>query len=188
MLKVFAEAYVQEEDTVSLNGDFLYALYQRRRPSDENLQAAIGISFRLASANMAFTSDVMTEAGYIAPKAPPLTPTISLGEFAAVAVRSTFKNYIEELFFPYFKSRQPDVTLDGLIEITSLRSIEPYLRTSQKIGLMHNEDDIILAPGELEYLEQVFGGRAEIYPTGGHCGNVDYRDNVAHMMDFFRDR
>jgi predicted alpha/beta-fold hydrolase len=185
MLEVFAEAYVQEEDTVSLNGDFLYALYQRRRPSDENLQAAIGISFRLASANMAFTSDVMTKAGYIAPKAPPLTPTTALDEFAAVAVRSTFKNYIDELFFPYFKSRQPDVTLDGLIEITSLRSIEPYLRSSQKIGLMHNKDDIILAPGELEYLEEVFGERAEIYPTGGHCGNMDYPVNVAHMIDFF---
>jgi hypothetical protein len=50
---------------------------------------------------------------------------------------------------------------------------------------MHNADDIILAPGELEYLEQVFGDRAQIYPTGGHCGNMDYRDNVAYMMNFF---
>jgi hypothetical protein len=187
MLAVFAEAYAQEEDTVSLSGDFLYTVYQRRRPSDENLQALIGISFRLASANMAFTADVMTRAGYIAPKAPPLTPTTSLSEFTAVAMRSTFKDYIDDLFYPYFKTRQPDVTLEGLIEITSLRSIEPYLRTSQKIGLMHNADDVILAPGEIEYLEQVFGSRAEIYPTGGHCGNMDHRDNVEHMMAFFKD-
>jgi predicted alpha/beta-fold hydrolase len=186
MLAVFAEVFVQEEDTVSLNGDFLYTVYRRRRPSDESLQAAIGISFRLASANMAFTSDVMTKAGYIAPKVPPLTPTTSLSEFAAVAMRSTFKNYIDDLFYPYFKTRQPGVTLDDLIEITSLRSIEQYLRTSEKIGLMHNEDDIILAAGELEYLRQIFDDRAEIYPTGGHCGNMDYPDNVAHMMDFFR--
>ena len=100
MLAVFAEAFVQEEDTVRLNGDFLYAVYQRRRPSEENLQAAIGISFRLASANLAFTADVMTRSGYIAPKAPPLTPTTSLSEFAAVAMRSTFKNYIDDLFYP----------------------------------------------------------------------------------------
>jgi hypothetical protein len=185
MLAAFAEVYVQEEDTVSLNGDFLYTVYRRRQPSEESLQAAIGISFRLASANMAFTSDVMTKAGYIAPKAPPLTPTTSLDEFAAVALRSTFQNYINDLFYPYFKARQPDITLEDLIEITSLRSIEPYLRSSQKIGLMHNADDIILAPGELEWLEQVFGNRAEIYPTGGHCGNMDYPVNVAHMIDFF---
>ena len=102
-------------------------------------------------------------------------------------MRSTFKNYIDDLFYPHFKARQPEVTLDELIEITSLRSIEPYLRASRKIGLMHNADDIILAPGELEYLEQVFGSRAEIYPTGGHCGNMDHRDNVAHMIEFFKD-
>ena len=72
-----------------------------------------------------------------------------------------------------------------MIEITSMRSIGPYLRASRKIGLMHNQDDFILAPGELEYLEQVFGSRAEIYPTGGHCGNMDHRENVAHMVDFF---
>ena len=186
MLAAFADVYVQEEDKVSLSGnDFLYTVYQRRQPSEQSLKAAIGVSFRLASANMAFTSDVMTKAGYIAPKAPPLTPTTSLDEFAAVALSSTFQNYINDLFYPYFKARQPDITLDDLIEITSLRSIEQYLRASQKIGLMHNADDIILAPGELEWLEQVFGNRAEIYPNGGHCGNMDYRDNVAHMIDFF---
>lgn len=186
MLEVFAEVFVREEDTVRLSGDFLYTVYRRRRPSDESLQAAIGISFRLSSANIAFTSDVMTEAGYIAPKAPPLTPTTSLTEFATVAVRSSFSDYINNLFYPYFKARQPDVTLDDLIEMTSLHSIEQYLRTNKNIGLMHNADDIILAPGELDYLEQVFGDRAEIYPTGGHCGNMDYRDNVAYMMNFFR--
>ena len=185
-LTTFADAYVQEEDTVSLNGDFLYALYRRRQPTAENLQAIIGISFRISSASMAFTSDVMTKAGYIAPKRPPLTPTTSLDEFAAVAIRSTFKDYIDNVFYPYFKARQPDVTLDDLIAITSLHSIERYLRTSQKIGLMHNEDDIIMAPGEIDYIKEVFGNRAVIYPRGGHCGNMDYRDNVAYMINFFK--
>lgn len=188
ILAAFAEAYVQEEDTISLNGDFMYTVYRRRQPSDESLQATIGISFRIASANMAFTSDVMTKAGYIAPERPPLTPTTALDGFAAVAMRSTFKNYIDDLFYPYFKARQPDITLDDLIAITSLRSIEPYLRTSQKIGLMHNADDIIMAPDEIEYLRQVFGDRAVIYPRGGHCGNMDYRDNVTDMINLFTNR
>jgi hypothetical protein len=185
MLAAFAEVYAREEDKISLSSDFLYTVYRQRQPSEKNLKAAIGVSFRLASANLAFTSDVMTKAGYIAPKAPPLTSTTSLDEFAAVAVRSTFQDYIDELFYPYFKSRRPEIALADLIEATDLHSIEPYLRQSQKIGLMHNRDDIIMAPGELEWLEQVFGNRAEIYPAGGHCGNMDFRDNVAHMIDFF---
>jgi hypothetical protein len=185
MLAAFADVFVREEDRISLSSDFLYTVYRRRHPSEKNLKAAIGVSFRLSSANMAFTSDVMTKSGYIAPKAPPLTPTTSLDQFAAVAVRSTFKDYIDELFYPYFKARQPGVTLDDLIEVTDLHSIEPYLRHNQKIGLMHNRDDIIMAPGEIDWLEQVFGNRAQIYPTGGHCGNMEFRDNVAHMIDFF---
>jgi hypothetical protein len=24
-----------------------------------------------------------------------------------------------------------------------------------------------------------------IFPHGGHCGNLEYRDNVAAMLDFF---
>jgi hypothetical protein len=185
MLAAFADVFVWEEDRISLSSDFLYTVYRRRHPSEKNLKAAIGVSFRLSSANMAFTSDVMTKAGFIAPKAPPLTPTTSLDEFAAVAVRSTFQDYINDLFYPYFKAHRPNITLDDLIRITSLHSIESYLRGNQKIGLMHNRDDIIMAPGEIDWLEQVFGKRAQIYPTGGHCGNMEFRDNVAHMIDFF---
>ena len=51
---------------------------------------------------------------------------------------------------------------------------------------MHNEDDIILAPGELDYLRGIFQSRAMIYPRGGHLGNLAYKDNVAHVVEFFR--
>ena len=51
---------------------------------------------------------------------------------------------------------------------------------------MHNADDIILAPGEIEFFRQVFGNRAKIYPRGGHCGNMAYRDNVTYLVDYFK--
>jgi hypothetical protein len=53
---------------------------------------------------------------------------------------------------------------------------------------MHNADDFLLTKGELEYLKELFGERAEIYPRGGHCGNMAYRDNIAHLIEFFTDR
>ena len=67
----------------------------------------------------------------------------------------------------------------------SLRSIEDYLRTSPKFGLIHNEDDLILLPGEIDYLRNLFGSRATIFPHGGHCGNMAYTDNVSAMVGFF---
>ena len=72
-----------------------------------------------------------------------------------------------------------------MIKMLSLKSIEPYLKSANKIGLMGNEDDIILAPGEIGYLEQVFGNRAKIFPTGGHCGNMNHQDAVDFMVNFF---
>ena len=53
--------------------------------------------------------------------------------------------------------------------------------------VMHNLDDIILEPGEIDFFPEVFGDRAVIYPHGGHCGNMNYRDNVAHMLSVFTD-
>ena len=52
--------------------------------------------------------------------------------------------------------------------------------------MIHNQDDLILEPGEIDFFPRVFGDRAKIYPKGGHCGNMDHRDNVAHMVNVFR--
>mgnify|MGYP003572565392 FL=1 len=67
----------------------------------------------------------------------------------------------------------------------SLEDIEDYLRTADKIEVMHNADDLILEPGQIDFFPRVFGERAKIYPKGGHCGNMDYRDNVTHMVNVF---
>ena len=48
-------------------------------------------------------------------------------------------------------------------------------------------DDLILQPGEIGFFTDVFGARAKIYPIGGHCGNMDYKANVDHMLSLFTD-
>ncbi|HBO84688.1 MAG TPA: hypothetical protein DD641_06900 [Deltaproteobacteria bacterium] len=68
----------------------------------------------------------------------------------------------------------------------SLRSIDAYLRSSDKFGVMTNENDYILTSEELDYLKGLFGKRAKIYPRGGHLGNLEYKDNLAYMVDFFK--
>ena len=181
----FAEVY-KAEDFLDLAGDFLYVAYREQQPSDDQLAALIGIAFRLSSANLVFTSDVMTNAGYIKPKNLNLSTSDSLTDYYKVSVRISFLDYFSELFTPNFKSRHPSLTEQTLIDNSSLKRIEDYLRRADKIALMHNEDDLILAPGELDYLRHVFQARAKIYPRGGHCGNLNHRDNIAHMIAFFK--
>ena len=51
---------------------------------------------------------------------------------------------------------------------------------------MTNRDDLILTKEDLSFLSATFGPRFKLYPIGGHCGNLRYRDNVAVMLDFFQ--
>ncbi|MGB5056293.1 MAG: VacJ family lipoprotein [Nitrospirales bacterium] len=181
----FSEEY-RHGEFVSFSGDFLYSAYKNRQPSDGLLAALIGTSFRLSSANMIFTSDVLTNSGYIKPKNLVLSATDSVTDYFKVSNHVTFLDYFREMFYPFFQARYPGMTEQGLIASLSLATLEEYLRHTPKIGLLHNADDIILAPGELDYLKKVFGPRAKIYPRGGHCGNLDHRATLSYIVDFFR--
>lgn len=184
MMGEFSEIY-RVMGYIDLSDEFLYAVYKKRPPKEENLAAFIGLVFRLSSTNMVFTSDVMSNAGLIVPKNRVLSSADSLTDYFKVTTRTSFIDYFNELFYPYFRSRQPDVTQQALIEQASLESIEDYLKATKKISLVTNEDDFILAPGELDFFRQIFQHRAKIYPTGGHCGNMGYKDNIEHMISLF---
>jgi hypothetical protein len=53
---------------------------------------------------------------------------------------------------------------------------------------MTNKDDFILGPTDIDYLKRIFQTRAKIYPRGGHCGNMEYKDNVAYMVEYFKSK
>lgn len=173
-----------------LTHDFLYevyrTLYRADPPKQENMAGMIGTAFRLSAGNMLFTSDVMTNFGLIKPKNLVLGRADSLTDYFIVSTRTSFVDYFEELFYPYFQAQRPGLTQAALIERLSLRSIDSYLRNNPKIMLMGNADDLILTPEDLAYLRDVFGSRAKIYPSGGHCGNMQYRANVLYLIDFFK--
>lgn len=185
VFRAFSEIYRQGE-FVNFGGDFLYAAYKERHPPVEILAALIGTSFRISSANMIFTSDVLTNSGYIKPKNLLLSPTDSVTDYFKVAGRVSFLDYFREMFYPFFQARYPGLTEQRLIEALSLASLEKYLRQTMKIGLLHNADDVILEAGELDYLIKMFGPRAKIYPRGGHCGNLAHRATLGYIVNFFK--
>jgi hypothetical protein len=156
------------------------------QPSDEELEALIGLAFRFTSANLVFTSDVMTNSGLIVPKNLELGPASSLTEYFETSIRMTFIDYFDDLYYPYFKEKDPTITRQDLIDQASLESIRDFLAHAEHVGLMSNEDDIILAPGQIEYLQQLFGPRAQVWPTGGHMGNLGTRAVTAYVVDYFR--
>jgi hypothetical protein len=185
MMRRFSAIY-KSMGFIDFNEDFLYAVFQEYPLKKEELAAIIGLSFRFASGNMMFTSDVMTHSGFIVPRNRVLTISDSLTDYLKVCFRTSFNDYITQMFYPFFSSHNPGLTFQEIISGSSLKSIEPYLRESIKIGLVTNADDFLYAPGELDYLRSVFAARAKIYPRGGHCGNMAYRENVTYMINFFK--
>lgn len=186
IVSAFAEVYARGE-AVEFNDQFLYQAYQYRQPkNDEPLAALIGMSFRISSMNMVFATDVLNQSNYVVPKHLVIGRHDNVSDYSKVLARLTFLDYFQGIMLPYFQAREPTLTDAELIRRLSLRILEDYLRTSPKFGLIHNEDDLILLPGEIDYLRDLFGSRARIFPHGGHCGNMAYPDNVAAMIGFFR--
>ena len=171
---------------VEFSTDYLYRVYKKYPFREDFLAILIGIAFRMSSSSLIFAADVMNGGGYIVPNNVGMSNSTSLTPYSMVLFRTAFTDYFHEYFYPYFREREPGLSEQELIERLSLKSIESYLLDTEKIGLMTNEDDIILAPGEIEYLRDVFGKRARIYPTGGHCGNMNHPVNVVDMVKFFK--
>jgi hypothetical protein len=185
MLSKFSEFY-HYDNFVAINDDFLYSIYTEKIFSKEETAGLIGLTYRINLAGMIFSSDVITNSGYVVPKNRILSSTDSLFDYFLVSTHLSFFDYFNEYFYPYFQKRRPGLTKQALIDSLSLRSIEGYLKSSAKFGVMTNENDFILTRAELDYLRQLFGERAKIYPRGGHLGNLEYKENLAYMVAFFK--
>lgn len=185
MLTKFSRFY-RYGNFVSINDDFLYAIYAEQLFSREETAGLIGLTFRIALAGVIFTSDVMTNSGYVVPKNRVLSPTDSTFDYFLVSTHLSFLDYFDEYLLPHFQKQRPGLTRQAFIDAMSLKSIEGYLTSSAKFGVMLNENDFILSGDELDYLRQLFGSRAKVYPRGGHLGNLEYSENLAYMVAFFK--
>ena len=187
LMQEFSEFYSPAQPML-LSDDLVYEIYKRRPPPDSTLEALIGAAFRLASMNLLFTSDVTAHVGVLVAPERRLGITDSLTPYFKASMLLSFEDYARRVLYPYYRETAPEVTFDELVARDGLRAIAGYLKDTPKIGLMHNADDILRGAGELPFLEDVFGDRARIYPTGGHCGNLAYKDNIAYLIDFFTAR
>jgi pimeloyl-ACP methyl ester carboxylesterase len=133
---------------------------------------------------MIFASDVMTNAGYVVPKGLQHDYNDPLDDYFRILMRISFAKYLDELLLPAAQQRNPQLTRQAVIDSCSLKSIEDYLRRAGKVGVLTNQDDIILTAAEVDYLRQLFGTRAIIFPNGGHCGNIDHGVVAASMTTY----
>lgn len=185
LVRQLSEAY-RSSDQVNFGDEFLFALHRNRTISEKELKILIGVAFRLSLASMVFTSDTCTGAGYIVPRGHRIVKDEPLAPYLDSAVGVSFEDYVREYLLPFLQFHDPAITPEKAVAACSLEAIGPFLRGAGGVAVMTNADDPILTPENFAFLERTFGPRLTVFPVGGHCGNLRFRDNVAAMLDFFR--
>lgn len=181
----FAESYNLQE-TSEFNASNIYKLFKDAKLSEDELKLLIGTSFRVSSADMLFAIDATYNVGAVIYRHHNISKFESVTHSMKRAYNVTFLDYFEKGMVPWAKEQDSSKTRAQLIFDFSLRSLDSYLRRSNKIYMVTNADDIILANGELEYLQDVFGTRAKIFERGGHCGNMDRVSFVNYLKQQFK--
>lgn len=176
---------------IGFNEESLYATYRAgdigdKRKYRHTAGGLIGFVFRLTSGNMVFASDVMNRAGYIVPKEKEFAANEEKNYYFRASYAISFKEYVDELLIPTVQSRHPGKSAEQIIHESSLRHIESFLASDANVRVATNSNDLILAPGELDYLKSTLGNRVKVYPAGGHMGNILHKTNVADMLAFLK--
>ena len=168
----------------NIGADTIYNIVKGDILSDAEKKAYIGLAFRLTSNDLNFISDFMNKSHVYTKNPEKVNKYTNMKEYFKAVNFATFEDYVNKVGFPYYKKYNNKFTIEDLKKEASLRIIEDYLRTSPKIAAVTNADELILNEKDINYLKDVFKDRLVIYPKGGHCGNMFYKENVDVMLKF----
>ena len=171
----------------NIGADTIYEIVKGDILSDTEKKAYIGLAFRLTSTDLNFISDFITKSHIYTKNPEKVDKFTNMKEYFKAVNFATFEDYVNKIGFPYYKKYNKDFSIEDLKREASLRIIEDYLRTSPKIAAVTNADELILNEKDIEYLKDVFKDRLIIYPKGGHCGNMFYKENVDVMLKFINE-
>ena len=171
----------------NIGADTIYEIVKGDILSDTEKKAYIGLAFRLTSTDLNFISDFITKSHIYTKNPEKVDKFTNMKEYFKAVNFATFEDYVNKIGFPYYKKYNKDFTIEDLKREASLRVIEDYLRTSPKIAAVTNADELILNEKDIDYLKDIFKDKLIIYPKGGHCGNMFYKENVDVMVKFINE-
>lgn len=171
----------------NIGADTIYNIVKGDILSEAEKKAYIGLAFRLTSNDLNFISDFMTRSHVYTKNPEKVDKYTNMKEYFKAVNFATFEDYVNKIGFPYYKKHNKDYAIEDLKREASLKVIEDYLRTSPKIAAVTNADELILNEKDFAFLKDVFKDRLVIYPKGGHCGNMFYKENVDVMLKFLNE-
>ncbi|MEY2428889.1 MAG: phospholipid-binding lipoprotein MlaA [Verrucomicrobiota bacterium] len=88
----------------------------------------------------------------------------------------SYKDYLEKFLIPYYRSHGIDLSSpEALATAGDLRTYAAGLRSRSDVHLIVNQNDFLLPPEDLKWLEDTFAPeQLTIFKKGGHLGNLSH--------------
>ncbi|MGL4393131.1 MAG: serine/threonine protein kinase [Fusobacteriaceae bacterium] len=165
---------------VALSEETIFKLFSTGEMPQKEMEILVGLVFRLISIDLNYLVDLLNNRKVYVKE--PVEKFDSLFKYFERLNFASFKDYLDKEFLPYYKEK--NLTEKEIYAGVKLNSIENYLKSSNKIAVVTNADELILDKNEIIFLQKTFGRRMILYPYGGHCGNMYYTPNVKNMLHF----
>ena len=179
--------FTQKNGKVKMDESAIYSLFKKLNMEEDELKVLIGLAFRFIAIDVNYISDIMTKSGVYTDPNKEIKKFQSMSEYYRTINYSDFQNYIERIGFKTYKKLDKTLTMEEMIKKSSLKTIEDYLKDAKNIAVVTNEDELILTSNNMEYIKRIMKDRIKIYPYGGHCGNMFYKDNINTMISFLKE-
>jgi len=140
----------------------------------------IGFAFQRSLKAVLYASQERQDLGILLTERRPLRrnpPYAEIGDYS-------FAMYFYGFVLPYHRDRlHTDTTAEQMVAANDLRAIEPGLRANPKLHVFANENDFLTSDDDLAWLGATVGSeRVEVFPNGGHLGNLHRREVQAEIM------
>lgn len=180
-----ADSFSQSGKRIDINNP--QKIFEELKIEKDDLKLGVGLFFRLTSIEINFLSDAFNKRNVYSDgnikKYEDMTKYFRKINFA------NFEDYVKNLAYPYYKEIYGEkLNLSELEKIGGLKSIDGYLKNSKNIYVVTNEDELILSKDSLDYLKATFKNNIKVYPWGGHCGNMFYKENVDYMLSVMKEK
>ena len=112
---------------------------------------------------------------------------LRLGHLKANHTVSNFTQYCETATVSHYQKFRPGATSRDLFHHESILKIAAELASDDSVRVLHNQNDFLLAQGDVGWLQQHFGRRAHIFSWGGHLGNIWHGEFHIRLAAAFED-
>jgi ABC-type transporter lipoprotein component MlaA/pimeloyl-ACP methyl ester carboxylesterase len=130
----------------------------------------IGMTFRLILRDAIYTSQERTNLGVLYRSVRGLRREPVYREI----MKYSYRDYLRTFLVPYYQGRGVELSApDALEKASDLRTYGTELQSNPKVRVIINQNDFLLAPEDLEWLQSSFSdGRLKVFDHGGHLGNM----------------